>query len=84
MAYLGKPKKVLGDGGGAALDLHQRDLIFTRHQNVFLVVEYSRQVHTPDENNIKQHKTHKTVSSDENINIQTQHNIKYRPNQTLI
>ena len=46
--YLCKPEEVLDDGGGAALDLHQRDLIFSRHQDVLLVVENSRQVHTPN------------------------------------
>lgn len=51
--YLGKPKKVVGDGGGAALDLHQWDLIFSRHQDVFLVVEHSSQVHAPETINAK-------------------------------
>lgn len=46
--HLGKPMKVLGDGGGAAVDLHQRDLIFSRHQDVLLVVEHSSQVHAPE------------------------------------
>ncbi|KAF3846770.1 hypothetical protein F7725_003848 [Dissostichus mawsoni] len=41
--HLCKPEEVLDDGGGAALDLHQRDLIFSRHQDVLLVVENSRQ-----------------------------------------
>lgn len=50
-AHLGKPRKVVGDGGGAALDLHQWDLIFSCHQDVFLVVEHSSQVHTPNEIN---------------------------------
>lgn len=53
--HLGKPKKVLGDGGGAALDLYQWDLIFSSHQDVFLVVEHSSQVHTP--NNVHMRKT---------------------------
>ncbi len=46
--HLGKPWKVMGDGGGAALDLHKWDLIFGCHQDVFLVVEHSRQVHAPN------------------------------------
>lgn len=54
--YLGKPEKVLGDGGGAALDLHQWDLIFSGHQDVFLVVEHSSQVHAPNETNTGQTK----------------------------
>ncbi len=41
----------MGDGGGAALDLHQWDLIFSCHQDVFLVVEHSSQVHAPNEIN---------------------------------
>lgn len=48
-AHLGKPRKVVDDRGGAALDLHQRDLIFRCHQDVLLVVEHSGQVHTPNE-----------------------------------
>lgn len=47
--HLGKPRKVVGDGGGAALDLHQWDLIFSCNQDVFLVVEHSSQVHAPNE-----------------------------------
>lgn len=39
----------MDDRGGAALDLHQRDLIFSCHQDVLLVVEHSGQVHTPNE-----------------------------------
>jgi len=54
--YLGKPKEVLGDGGGAALDLHQWDLIFGCHQDVFLVVEHSRQVHAPKTTNARRAK----------------------------
>lgn len=54
VCHLRKPKEVLGDGGGAALDLHQRDLFFRRHQDVFLVVEHSCQVHAPNETNMKQ------------------------------
>lgn len=30
-AHLSEPKKIIGDGGGAALDLYQRDLVFTCH-----------------------------------------------------
>ena len=48
MFHLGKPKKVLGDGGGAALNLHQWDLIFSGHQDVLLVIEHSSQVHAPN------------------------------------
>lgn len=51
--HLGKPKEVLGDGGGAALDLHQWDLIFGCDQDVILVVEHSRQVHPPDRINLR-------------------------------
>lgn len=50
--HLSKPKEVLSDGGGAALDLHQRDLIFSCHQDAVFVVEYSRQVYTPEEINV--------------------------------
>lgn len=39
----------MDDRGGAALDLHQGDLIFSRHQDVLLVVEHCGQVHTPNE-----------------------------------
>lgn len=53
---LGKPKEVVDDGGGAALDLHQWDLIFSRHQDVFLVVEHSSQVHAPNEISMRQMK----------------------------
>lgn len=49
-AHLSEPKKVMGDGGGAALNLYQRDLVFSCHQNVVFVVEHSGHVHTPDEN----------------------------------
>lgn len=46
---LGKPGEVVDDGGGAAIDLHQRDLVLSRHQDVVLLVEHSGQVHTPGE-----------------------------------
>lgn len=52
-AHLGKPKEVLSDGGGAALDLHQRDLIFSCHQDVVFVVEYCRQIYTPEEISVR-------------------------------
>lgn len=48
-AHLGKPREVVDNRGGAALDLHQRDLIFSCHQDVLLVVEHCGQVHTPNE-----------------------------------
>lgn len=40
--------KVLGDGGGAGDDLHQRDLIFSCHQDALLVVEHSGQVNASE------------------------------------
>lgn len=40
--------EVLGDGGGAGVDLHQRDLIFSCHQDALLVEEHSSQVHAPE------------------------------------
>lgn len=43
----------MGDGGGAALDLHQRNLVFSCHQDAVFVVEDSGQVHSPDENDAK-------------------------------
>lgn len=46
--HLGKPKEVMGDGGGAALDFHQWELIFSCQQDVFLVVEHRCQVHSPN------------------------------------
>lgn len=49
-AHLSEPKKIMGDGGGAALDLYKRDLVFTCHQDVVFLVEHGGQVHTPDEN----------------------------------
>lgn len=49
-AHLSEPKKIMGDGGGAALDLYQRDLVFTCHQDVVVLVEHGGQVHTPGEN----------------------------------
>lgn len=52
VVHLSKPQEVLGDGGGAALDLHQWDLIFCRHQDVVLVVENSCQVHAPNNTDI--------------------------------
>lgn len=52
-AHLGKPRKVVGDGGGAALDLHEWDLIFSCNQDVFLVVEHSSQVRAPNNVNIR-------------------------------
>lgn len=51
--HLSKPKKIMGDGGGAALDLHQRNLVFSCHQDAVFVVEDSGQVHSPDENDVK-------------------------------
>lgn len=51
--HLGKPEEVMDDGGGAALDLHQWDLIFSCHQDVFLVVKHSCQVHAPKQVNIR-------------------------------
>lgn len=53
LSHLGKPKKVLGDGRGAAMDLHKWDLSFSCHQDVLLVMEDSRQVHTPIERDIR-------------------------------
>lgn len=47
--HLGKPKEVVGDGGGAALDLHKWDLIFSCQQDVVLVVEDGCQVNAPNE-----------------------------------
>lgn len=47
--HLGEPGEVVDDGGGAALDLHQRDLILSCHQDVLLMVEHGGQVHTPGE-----------------------------------
>lgn len=46
----------MGDGGAAALDLYQRDLVFSRHQDVVFVVEDSGQVHSPDGNDARQAK----------------------------
>lgn len=46
--HLSKPQEVLGHGGGAALDLHQRDLVLRRQQDVVLVVEDGGQVHAPE------------------------------------
>lgn len=51
--HLGKPKEVVSDGGGAALDLHQWELIFSCQQDVFLVVEHCCQVHAPNEIDIR-------------------------------
>lgn len=48
-AHLGEPGEVVDYGGGAALDLHQGDLILGCHQDVVLVVEHGGQVHTPEE-----------------------------------
>lgn len=48
-ANLGKPKEVLGDGGGAALDFHQWELIFCCHQDVVFVVEHGSQVHASED-----------------------------------
>lgn len=53
MVHLGKPKEVLGDGGGAALDLHQWELIFSCQQDVFLVVAHCCQVYAPNEIDIR-------------------------------
>lgn len=55
-AHLSEPKKIMGDGGGAALDLYQRDLVFSCHQDVVFVVEDSGQIHSPDENDARQAK----------------------------
>lgn len=49
-AHLREPKKIMGDGGGAALDLNQRDLVFSCHQDVVFLVEHGGQVHTSDGN----------------------------------
>lgn len=54
--HLGKPKEVMSDGGRAAMDLHQWDLIFSCHQDVFFVVEHSCQVHAPNEINMRETK----------------------------
>lgn len=50
--HLGKPEEVVGDGGGAALDLHEWNLIFSCQQDVVLVVEHGCQVHAPNEEEI--------------------------------
>lgn len=54
IAHLSEPKKILRDGGGAALDLYQRDLVFSCHQDVVFVVEDSGQVHSPGEKDPRQ------------------------------
>lgn len=62
--HLGKPRKVVGDRGGAAVDLHQRDLIFSGHQDVLLVVEHSGQVHAPNEINMRQTITERKLKNE--------------------
>lgn len=56
IAHLSKPRKVMDDWSGAALNLHQRDLVFCSHKDVVLVVEHSGQIHTPNEINMTQTK----------------------------
>lgn len=72
-AHLSQPKKIMGDGGGAALDLYQRNLVFRGNQDVVFVVEDSGQVHSPDENDARQAKRiHKKHIRDEPVQTKSE------------
>lgn len=62
IANLGKPKEVLSDGGGAALDLHQWELVICCDQDVFHFVEHSCQVYTPNNEAKKKNRGENKIS----------------------